>query len=749
MKTSTFSIKFILLLLVTCNLSAQQFISEQIKSASENTVSDRIAKPNFNEENYTKILDANGIKNYISNRSQTQNISTNATNNIADVTLDLNFQFDPSVTDVFFINVFSEGTGYSQSFSLTSNPLSINVPEGTYDIVTQFSTGTIVVKEQVSVTAATSVDINIDEATTLVRTSLIDENGDALEPGVYDPATNTVIGGSAEMDFDSTFLFQPMGLVLGNNFYQWISKDDEADQAPWNFYINDVSDRYLIRQNAIALGYNGKYYVSKYPTLAGVSGDTQTVNDANGWVAHQQKFKPTVLGEEMTELYGGFIVTETLGNSSYGGWSIYDTDSEYDQENGLNFYLNNSIDADLAQNLVEPLLVDHLAVLFPPFGEEPFTIKSPFVFTDQGSIRYGSDDITSSLYFLGNDFYTTPQGDRAVLTNNPRFSYTAAQSQNVVLGSTVPILTSAYFLDRARFKYKGRNNENRESDFFNTDVVIKKNNDIVFSGTYIESRAFTYPTEGDVEITFTNNNNNMIDGMDTSNITKMTYTGGSSDVQPPTLQMLQFRDEDDNVTDHFNTGADATVRIAAGDFSINPSNDVISYVSGSTVSISYSLHGQNDWTSIELTEYPEYFFMPAFGDYYEANLENVGSFEANSWYDAKTIVTDANGNTQEQIISPAFKIDEPLATEDFDTPSGFSLYPNPTSNSVRVVVPQTMNGALTLQVIDLAGRTVYTETRDASNSQPFVYDASNLAPGMYVVKIIGKKQTISKKLIKK
>ncbi len=49
--------------------------------------------------------------------------------------------------------------------------------------------------------------------------------------------------------------------------------------------------------------------------------------------------------------------------------------------------------------------------------------------------------------------------------------------------------------------------------------------------------------------------------------------------------------------------------------------------------------------------------MISFGYPYVGTLDSVGRCSETGWFDLRIVMTDAAGNTQEQIISPAFRVD--------------------------------------------------------------------------------------------
>src|SRR5690606_19017004 len=137
--------------------------------------------------------------------------------------------------------------------------------------------------------------------------------------------------------------------------------------------------------------------------------------------------------------------------------------------------------------------------------------------------------------------------------------------------------------------------------------------------------------------------------------------------------------------------------------------------------------------------------MPAFGDYYEASLTGIGSPDDNVWYDLKVICTDAAGNIQEQLISPAFKINEALGVQDIIA-SNFVVYPNPFSEQINVVLPEGIEGNYTFEVTDMIGRIVYANNQ---SERLFSWNSASLSKGVYILSIENNGQKIFKKVIKR
>jgi len=151
-------------------------------------------------------------------------------------------------------------------------------------------------------------------------------------------------------------------------------------------------------------------------------------------------------------------------------------------------------------------------------------------------------------------------------------------------------------------------------------------------------------------------NNVLIDGVtEGSNTASLTYN--ASDGFIPTLTSLQFRDND-IVNDRFDNGENATLELTAATFSfISPRN--FSFKAPSAVTAEYAPHGDNNFSELDLVEVPEYFYLPGYGSFFRASLDKVNRKSDNKWYDIRITVEGAAGSKQTQILSPAFRMENP------------------------------------------------------------------------------------------
>ncbi|MFA7686897.1 MAG: T9SS type A sorting domain-containing protein [Moheibacter sp.] len=730
--------------LFTISISPAQVITEQISRITDDIKYKRI----FDQENYSKFLDENNRKIYVQNLPPPTQNATEGGNETQEVTLNINLIFDSEVYDApWWVLIYNESGYMNYAFYEGTNLITIDVPPGTYDLYADFFNETksnIVIKELVSITDNVTIDIDVAEASNYVSINTLDEDGNFLEPGVYNPETDTY----STTFFERSLYFNSY-LPFSNVYMNTVNAPIE-DSPGWNFYINNVSNRYSIAQSFFHSGNeeeNRTNYILKFSTLHGITESVEIENNPEDWLFHMEKFKPSSLGESSGDTYPGFLTNTLYNGLDRGGWTIWFPEP-FDIESGIKVYLNNPIDDDPADLLFFPAIVDHTGNIDPDW-EEPFFMAGNPIVKDESSVTYGSGaSIGSTFYFLGDIYYKTLDG-YIHLPFHPQFSFSVSENPDIVHGNNVPVCVTE--TDLTLLNYIGRYGERRDSDFFATEVELKQDGETIFSGNYITDDFLNYvlPETGSLDLTFINTNIN-VDGLQGKNTTQLLFDRDQEDFTSPTVQHLQFRNEDDKVTDRFASGDEGFVRLAAGDFRYTIINEwgggYYTYHEGNTVEFYYSLYDQNNWTELELTEYPEHFFMPAFGDYYEASLENVVVPEENSWFDVKIICTDAAGNKQEQIVSPAFKIEQANMGIEEINQSSFSVYPNPFTNEVNIKLPENVKGNYTFNVTDLSGRMVYTKNQ---SEKSFIWNGSNLPKGVYILSIESNGKLIAKKVIKK
>lgn len=731
-KSHILGILTLLFLFAGFSMEAQQIISEHgLGILNENTA----YKLHFDEGNYATVMNENGNKVFLKNQSS---IQTTQPGEIAraNVVLTINFVYDESEYYIPTVLIYDE-TGYmhtttDQNFT---NPLVISVPTGVYDILTEFqpiNSGKthIDIKEQQNIQENSTLQTNFNSSVNYVSITTYDENGEILEP-------ESGVGGT--IIFERHLYFNQLNTVIASDIYFEVDPFGGAGPT-WNFYINDLSNRYSIIQTLRGAGYQQGNYFSKYETITGINASVALQNDPADWSYHEENFQPTQsAGFTIAPAY---FAASTFNGDLMLGWMESAGGVINSGNADFRAFINNPLNGDPADLVIIPAIIDRYVPFSPTTGGINYFTKGSPIFSDgNGSVFYGSGSM------MGDDYYAVNNGSVQLLPLNPRYSFDSSNNTSIMQGDNVPITVTAFKSTSNSFSLinKGRYGETRDSDYLNIQIAVKQNGTEIFSGAYQDFDTFNMPSNGEFEITLTNTNT-LVEGMQGKNTTRIFYNADENDA-PPTLQHLQFRNSENQVTQIFDTSVGASVRLSAGDFvynMIDGPNGYYSYEAGNNVSLSYSVYNQNNWTDLPLTEYPEFFQMPAFGDYYDAPLEGIQNQVSNSWYDLKVICTDAAGNLQEQIISPAFKIDGTLGIQDI-TDTGFSVYPNPFSAQLNLKLPKNMSGNYTFKVTDLTGRIVYNKNQ---NKNVFSWDGSYLSQGVYILSIENAARSFTKKVIK-
>ncbi len=706
-------------------LFAQQIIIEKSHVDLENTIH---YEHHYNDDKYANVFDENNGKMYVANQRNPLNAEENVLN---DVTVNVNVTADPSVEYNFIVVAFIDEAGQVANYYIWegTNPVVAQLQTGVYDIITFFmeSQNHIVIKENTDIETDMTIDVDVAEASNYISFKTYDENGDILDPGVINPET----GAPSFVNFYSTLYLNPVNEPIVLFSFNYTENEPFGGDPVWNFYINDVSSRYSALQMMIGAGFSdNRYYALKYNPLNGISESVEIENEPGDWVYHKEKIN--FGGNNPPEAVYPVFAFNSGFDGVYAGnnLSIWTPNYFNPQEDHFNIYLNNPIDDNPLNLLVNP------GIKINPYDSSN---KGSFLVKEGNDVVYTSDS-DLSLYFRDDEGYL-------LLPFHPKFKFSSLENLNIVQGENVPInVTAAVLLNEynsVTFNYFGRFGEARPADLSATSVEIMQNGSIIFSGSWDDYFNFELPTSGQFEITFTNTYVE-VEGLSGKNVTKLSYNADEQDA-PPTLQKLQFRDSSGKMTDRFISASQGAVRLAAGDFQFNGTN-YFEYNPGNSVEFYYAPYNQEEWTELELIEYPEYFQSPGVGDYYEASLTSVMVPEDNSWFDVKIICTDAAGNRQEQIVSPAFKIEQATMGIEEINNTDFSVYPNPFTNELNIQLPESVKEDYVFKISDLTGKIIHSQIQ---NEKSFVWNGASLPKGIYILTIESNGKTVAKKIMKK
>jgi hypothetical protein len=301
--------------------------------------------------------------------------------------------------------------------------------------------------------------------------------------------------------------------------------------------------------------------------------------------------------------------------------------------------------------------------------------------------------------------------------SSPR--YNPAPDAQFTLGAATPIV-AFYQQPRGKsykfsYSFTGRYGEDMTVNYYTHKMSVKVDNEEVLNSYSDINNFFNNGTpSGKYDITITNDNGK-VDDMTAHTEAHISYTTSLTDHEAPSLHYLQFRDKSDNVCDRFDSSADGVIELYAGDYTFNSSR-YYTCVPVENMKVEWAPYQSNEYTEMTVEEVPELFCMPGFGAFYRGSLSSVNKMSSNGWFDLRVTLSDAAGNYQEQVISPAFKVNALDAVSEVSTDGDIQVY----VRDGAIVVSGVENP--NIEVYNAAGSRVRT---------------SGLTQGIYVVRVNG------------
>lgn len=549
------------------------------------------------------------------------------------------------------ISIYNKESGmFHADYEAPSKSATLSIPEGTYDMfaayMSHYSELYYVFKEQVKITADASFTLPQSEAQTPFSMRTVDHNGKSLHMPVYNTSYQIVEAGTAD-DFSSLSFFILKGFgnvasVIGGGYK---FRGHETD-----FYINKLSNRYkLCEARIISVG--DVYWFNKYVIDDFKEGKTVT-NDPTRFYKYDQKFEVTPTWKDNSKYHvPGYCMTGVYNGESLIGQQSYIPNMP-STDYTTKFYLDTPKDdddsADQFNVTVKPLMGDYMTKESYAPGD---TIKNYYFIRGQQVLGDKDGLLFVAAGYDENGGFNSPEGSvrSQFYPGHPAFSFTDKTATNPIYGASCPInsvrITSSVEggeeQNNILVNYVGRYGELRDPDYYVVEQEGRQVTDNVYS-------------------IILKNKNVKVDELDGMNQTKLVMMQNQADHVPPTLQMLQFKDINGNVTDRFEDPKDGIIELAGGDFTYHYIPEAYSgyfTCSPANVQVFYYPYGKsNSKKQLVVEEDPKLFFMPGFGHYYRGSLETVSATAQKQWYDLEITLIDAAGNNQTQTISPAFCI---------------------------------------------------------------------------------------------
>ena len=645
-----------------------------------------VSNIDFDKSQYQKVQCQNGIERYVKKsfleRSKFKGINKAEGENMV-VTFVFNIPEDqifgmPAV-NVVNLRVYNQDDFYMYDWGheIVDGVCVTELPKGTYQLLLQFdlipdapisrgcSVG-FIAKENISINQDTTITIDYADAKNVIYQEKKLPNGELFSDGDYDERTGeyvdqpNVISGPSIMEFmdQDRGAFSIYSVDYGERCV--IDEDGESHDMRFRLLVSDLSERYTIEMIHSALGLdddlNNIYTVTSVKT--GVS-SSEDLACSGIYRTISNDIKPSIFGENYTTVQGiTSDLKRVIYDSFFGSYTYYNTGRIY---SSLNMHVCQGGDdqPQYYKSYYNASLLEYL---------DEASLQNKCMFLPWGDVS--NDEVAYQIITVGN-YNLMPNGLRDYQPCST-FSFKESDVANV-FGNNTPVNVFGLNYEIMGTKvhqpicnYVGRMGEIRETDNYSLDFSLLYNGEEVSTdyqqwmneglGGWI---SWGHP-DGAYDITIVNQNV-MVDDMQGCNTTKVHYDTGNEDFSPPTVMMLQFRNAEDNsVTDRFEKGENGVMYLAAKDYILYLDDRWFMCMETRPVdvTVSYCPNGKEEWTVLNIAEMPELFDEYTFGYIYTANLEQVKSASDNKWFDLKFRLVDAAGNWQEQVISPAFRIDD-------------------------------------------------------------------------------------------
>lgn len=624
--------------------------------------------------------------------------------------------FDTETQDAYNVVLVNEnGVLYYYNIDLWDLELGSNtatIPEGTYDILFQFAEwqnkGTdyidihhwlYVIREQVTIDQDMELNFSSAEAKNHIHFQTLTIDGEPIVTPTYSRDKNwnytlLDLGNIRDAVFLSLIFCKDYGDVYqdGGGLGMTIEVGGyhlDDYQCLADFYVNDVSDRYAFGSYRVTQDWDNNFYTS-YKEVQGASGDVTIANDPSKFKLYENQFS---LSQDDLNRFSIFLLNNKNTKYYYQvGWWLGS------MPNTIKYYISASTE-DSEVGYIPCLRPE--TYLYEAFVDEDgyedqmdrnVITAIPIVMTDETFVLANSGlDLCENQHFapvtkLYREWDESEQTVKCypLWPSHPVFSYPVDKKKGI-WGNNCPILISSpqqyersytyededdnpvtvtRVTNQFCYQYLGRYGEVPGRYCKNAQVSMNLDGEPIYNGPgFFEEGYDERPLRFDelfngvVDAAITTAPF-QVDDTPGSNKAQLHYTAGAEDETPPTMMMLHFKDDNGDVTDRFTTAEDGTVEFSAADFNFAYIEGNMTYFRHAPVivEVSYSPYGEDNWNELTVEELPEYYY-PAMGWFYRGSLASVTVQGLEGWFDLKIRLEDAAGNWQEQVLSPAFRID--------------------------------------------------------------------------------------------
>ncbi len=656
------------------------------------------------------------------------------------VTIKCKFMWDdeemPYIRPIYASVQSTDWEYYTTASCLGNTEVDVNAPKGkecfVYGLFNDIYAPTIIVKTVIA-NENTEVVINAADADQEISFQPITPNGEILSVDVigYDEDYNEIViePGTVSKAFYQLSIFaknSPALAIMSGNYFRMLIGDGEIfDLMDYLTIKTNNNDCIYVYNIVSAMNEKDGAMVIKL----GAKGNlTQTVsNSVDDYLAIESRYGKSLWEAPTTNDYMiGVDPSKNCGIGTSYNWLLSDAQGVgYAAVCGTDVYPTDL----LHLNIPSPRANDYLEVVGNPVKIFYTEINERF---QQSSYGIGAPSImminSNPMMLATNNFVLETRNawvanllrnkpDFREYAYNPWFSYPLSNNQNEIYGGNVPITRFSYGANnQISYSFVGRYSESRSIDFMNHKVCFYYNNDLI-AETWKELQALPQtwwdnPIEpGNFKLEI-ENANMMVEGIQGRNTFVTEYDNNVENFSFPVMEILQFRNTNNEVTDRFENAADGVLSFAAGSFIYTP-NDYYPYYEYeplNDIKVDYAPNGTDFYQELEIEEDPEKFYMPGYGAYYYASLNQVDNMSENGWYDMRITLTGSNGAYQQQTVSPAFKINK------------------------NTGIPLISNIGSTLSEVRINGRNIIApEDAVIVNASGLTTSRQNVIPGVYIV----------------
>ena len=555
-------------------------------------------------------------------------------------------------------------------FKANSHPLEpgtkdteIKLSEGTYDFMVTFisydTSGNFppqsmldgfapehhIMIENITLDDNIELTFDISDATNYIEFSPVNHNGEEFRVGVVriieeDPG---YIWDNSDANTWDVQFYKSFYNTAENDFiyglrsnYGHRTEDGRCGSETGNFFINNVSDKYVFYHNVVA--YEGdNNYMWSINLATHADGSKIVTNTADEFKQFTQTIgKTNAFGKYQYESYYGAEAEVSVGGHPLVSYCFY-----YDGEEAPTCFMaqHNQVADDFNTHTLAYPRTNELAVYNESYGEwMKAGIKSCAIALDNGTLRYE------------NPF--TPYFNTLVSNEN-------------IMGTTTPVLYCPvqpldYEMKRPIMSFNpqfiGQYGEERDIDLLESGFEATHNGNIVCNSIedfyrWMHDFADDEHQNGTVTLKFVNNNIR-IDDIIATNITEISYREGSEDICPPVLQFVRFKQAFPEKYGPRLSNQFGKIEFLAGDMN---SDGYETEYSAADVSVEYAPHGTDDFTLLESTHTVEADSENGLPVYITL-LTDMKRKSADGWFDFRFTITDASGNTTVETLKPAVYI---------------------------------------------------------------------------------------------